>query len=174
MTAKEMLFLRAVVPAAQAAMKISGVPASVTIAQAILESGWGASSLATTANNYFGIKAEHLGDPGTYEEFPTAEYQNGQRVMIEAAFEKYPKPTDCFQDHAALLSQASRYAPAMAVKSDPDIFAQQLQDCGYSTNRPPLASAPPFYADVLHELMNEFDLTQYDVLSSPPNPVTTA
>ena len=169
MTAKDMLFLRSVVPAAQAAMTVSGVPASVTIAQAILESGWGASSLATTANNYFGIKAEHLANPDTYAEFPTAEYQNGQKIMILAKFEKYPTATDCFQDHAALLSQSQRYAPAMAVKNDAFAFAQQLQNCGYSTNRPPLASAPPFYADVLKELMNEFDLTQYDTQSSPPN-----
>ena len=163
MNAKEMLFLRQIVPAAQATMKVSGVPASVTIAQAILESGWGDSLLARQANNFFGIKAEHLGEPDSYEAFPTAEYQNGTRVMVEAEFEWFPTVTDCFEDHAGLLSQASRYAPAMAAKGNAIAFAHQLQICGYSTNRPPLAAKPPFYADELIQLIDEFDLEQYDV-----------
>lgn len=163
MNAKEMLFLSQVVPAAQAGAKASGVPASVTIAQAILESGWGTSSLTTEANNYFGIKAEHLADPSTYVKFETAEYVDGQRVMEPADFEKYVTAEDCFTDHAALLGASSRYAPAMALKNNAAAFAKQLQDCGYSTNRPPLAAKPPFYSDVLIGLMNEFDLEQYDV-----------
>lgn len=156
MTAKENTFLQSVVPAAQATMKVSGVPASVTVAQAILESGWGGSGLAGQANNYFGIKAEHLGDPESYCELPTAEYVNGARVMVDAKFEKYPTVTDCFEDHAALLSQARRYAPAMAAKGNAAQFAQQLQACGYSTS--------PTYAASLTALMDEFDLEQYDVV----------
>lgn len=140
-------------------MRVSGVPASVTVAQAILESGWGCSGLSEQANNYFGIKAEHIDDPETYCEFPTAEYVNGQRVTIDAKFEKYPTVTDCFEDHAALLSQAKRYAPAMAVKNNAAQFAQQLQACGYSTS--------PTYAASLTALINEFDLEQYDVQSTP-------
>jgi flagellum-specific peptidoglycan hydrolase FlgJ len=163
--ATECLFLREVVPAAISTMKVSGVPASITVAQAILESGWGDSSLAREANNYFGIKAEHLGAPESYEEFPTAEYANGQREMVEAEFEKFPTITDCFEDHAALLATAKRYAPAMAVKSNAVEFARQLQTCGYSSNRPPLAPGPKYYSDSLIELMNEFDLTQYDAAS---------
>ncbi len=57
MNAQQNAFLKMAVPGAQAAQKKWGVPASVTIAQAILESGWGASSLAKQANNFFGIKA---------------------------------------------------------------------------------------------------------------------
>ncbi len=153
MNAVECLFLRDVVPAAQSSQAQTGVPASITIAQAIIESGWGKSSLTVQANNYFGIKA-HLGDAGEYVEFPTAEYVNGQRVMVEAEFQKYGSATDCFEDHATLLSMASRYAPAMAVKSDAAQFAGQLQACGYSTS--------PTYAQSLMMLVNEFDLTQYD------------
>lgn len=159
MNAKEQAFLSSVVPAAQATMKVSGVPASVTVAQAILESGWGSSGLAEQANNYFGIKAEHLADAETYCEFPTAEYVNGQRVTIDAKFEKYPTVTDCFEDHAALLSQAKRYAPAMAVKSNAEQFAAELQACGYSTS--------PTYAAMLTTLIKEFDLEQYDAQLTP-------
>src|SRR5271156_1469909 len=86
----------AAVPAAQAAQRAFGVPASVTLAQWELESTWGTSKLATEANNFFGIKAEHLNDPSTYEEFPTAEYENGVRVMIQADFEKYPDVQSSF------------------------------------------------------------------------------
>ncbi len=155
MNARQMLFLRDCVPAAQSSMRLSGVPASITLAQAILESGWGTSGLTRLACNYFGIKAEHLADPETYVELPTTEYVNGERQMIEARFEKYPTAADCFADHAALLSKAARYAPAMAVNADPQAFAEQLEACGYSTS--------PTYASSLMELVKEFDLTQYDV-----------
>ena len=155
MNAAEMLFLRQVVPAAQASQRQSGVPVSITVAQAILESGWGKSTLTQQANNYFGIKAHHLGDPETYVEFQTAEYAKGQRVMVEAEFEKYPTALDCFEDHAELLSLAKRYGPAMAVKDDAAKFAVELQACGYSTS--------PTYAQGLMVLVNQFDLTQYDV-----------
>lgn len=155
MNAKQSLFLRSIVPAAQSSMRLSCVPASVTVAQAILESGWGCSELSEQANNYFGIKASHLGDPETYIQMPTAEYVNGVRVMQMADFEKYPTAADCFADHAALLSRAARYAPAMAVKADPLRFAGELQLCGYSTS--------PSYALQLEELIREFDLTQYDL-----------
>lgn len=158
MNAKEMLFLRDTVPAAQISMRLSGVPASITLAQAILESGWGCSALSSTAHNFFGIKATHMGDPETYVAMPTAEYVNGKRVTIEADFEKYPTAADCFADHAALLSQAERYKPAMAANADPLRFAAELQACGYSTS--------PTYAEQLEELVKEFDLTQYDVAAS--------
>jgi flagellum-specific peptidoglycan hydrolase FlgJ len=151
MTTIELLFLRQAVPAAQASMQATGVPASVTIAQAILESGWGQTGLATKANNLFGIKA--VGDEA-YMEFPTAEYENGYRVMIEADFASYPSWAASFTAHAQLLSTLPRYAPAMAVKSDPAEFCTQLEDCGYSTS--------PTYAELLLQLINEFDLTQYD------------
>jgi flagellum-specific peptidoglycan hydrolase FlgJ len=145
----------AVVPAAQAAMSQYGVPASVTLAQWELESGWGTSKLATEANNFFGIKAEHLNDPNTYEEFPTWEYENGQRVLVEADFERYPDAASSFADHGRLLSQATRYAPAMAVKDDPYAFANELQACGYSSS--------PDYGTSLGNIIRGANLTQYDL-----------
>src|ERR1017187_2057554 len=96
--------------------------------------GWGQSQLALQANNFFGIKAIHLNDHSTYMEFPTAEYENGQRVMVEANFMKYTDAAASFADHAHLLSVSYRYAPAMAVKNNPVQFAAQLQKCGYSTS----------------------------------------
>lgn len=168
MTAVEGEFLKMAVPAAQYCARTYGVPASITLAQAILESGWGKSRLAQECNNFFGIKASHNADPGTYQDFGTAEYEHGERVEIEAPFAKYSSTTMGFAAHARLLALSPRYRPAMAVRHDAAEFAQKLQDCGYSTNRPPLASRPPYYADELMQLVREFDLTQYDPEPEPP------
>lgn len=162
MNATELLYFRQAVPAAQAAMRATGVPASITLAQGALESGW-LTHMPAGSNNAFGIKASHLEDPSTYVEAMTHEFVRGQETTVTQPFEKYPTLNDCFVAHAELLSGAARYAPAMAVKSDPPKFATAIMTCGYSTNRPPLATNPPFYADVLMELVREFDLTQYDV-----------
>lgn len=160
MTAEQCEFLKTAVRAAQYAQRSYGVPASITIAQAILESGWGKSALATECNNFFGIKASNTLDPETYEQFPTHEYVNGQLVGILAAFRRYASPDLCFGAHARLLALADRYRPAMAVRGDPAAFARALQRCGYSTN--------PNYASLLTELVEEFDLTQYDLQPEPP------
>jgi flagellum-specific peptidoglycan hydrolase FlgJ len=152
-------FLKMVVPAAQAAQRKWNIPASVTIAQAILESsnqlGWGQSQLAREANNYFGIKAEHLAKPESYIELPTKEYVHGKIQVEEADFARYEDPAGSFEAHAKLLAVAERYRPAMAFANDPVAFAGQLQRCGYSTN--------PTYASGLTHLIGLYDLTQYDV-----------
>lgn len=159
MNAAEMLFLGDVAPAAMATMKATGIPASVTIAQAILESGWGNTRLAVLAHNYFGIKAAADAAPDAYMRFPTWEYDLGKRVMVDADFAKYASVEDCFTAHARLLSMAPRYAPCMAAKDDAAKFCEQLQACGYSTS--------PHYAEQLMELIGEFDLTQYDREPAP-------
>jgi flagellum-specific peptidoglycan hydrolase FlgJ len=162
MASKEQLdWLKQMAPAAQAADVKWGVPASVTLAQAILESAWGQSKLTRQANNYFGIKAEHLNVPNTYVEFPTMEYEFGEKKQVTAGFEKYPDAAACFVDHAQLLHDAPRYQPAMRAAKSPQAFAQMLKTCGYSTS--------PTYAPMLTALMNEFDLYQYDnPLPQPP------
>src|SRR5579883_1786705 len=153
-------FLQSVVPAAQSSQRVYGVPASITIAQAILESGWGQSALAKQCNNFFGIKAMAHAAPDSYEEFPTTEFVDGRRTSVMAAFSKFPSPGMCFAAHARLLALAPRYRAAMAVRNDVMDFARQLQRCGYSTN--------PDYAALLMSLVKEHDLTQYDVQPEPP------
>lgn len=170
MDQKQSDFLKLVAPAAIATMRVWGVPASVTIAQAILESsnnrGWGQSSLAVQANNYFGIKATDTVHPENYIARATIEYINGIEVPEMADFARYKTVEGSFQAHAMLLARADRYQPAMSVKSNPELFCNQLQSCGYSTNRPPLAKTPPFYADTLIFLIKHYDLSQYDI---PPS-----
>ena len=148
-------FIESISSAAKSAYDKYGVPASVTLAQAILESGWGQSSLVKEANNYFGIKKHGNLD---YMEFPTTEWVNGVQEHVKADFVKYPDATASFEDHASLLSSLPRYQPAMALNSDPVSFAKKLGPCGYSTN--------PNYGSVLVILMNEYNLTQYDTKTS--------
>jgi len=147
-------FLDVTAAAARDAAFQTGVPASVTVAQAILESDWGRSQLAQAANNYFGIKAtSSLGNDGLIW-LPTSEYDDsGQIYEIISAFRAYKSLTDSMTDHDRLLL-TSRYAPAMRVASDPKQFAQQLYAAGYSTD--------PAYADKLVSLMDRYDLYRLD------------
>lgn len=165
-------FLKMVVPAAQASQKLSEIPASITIAQAILESGWGQSALARQANNFFGIKAAAHLAPDQYAEFPTSEFVDGRRKAVMAAFAKYASPADSFAAHTRLIAGSARYQPAMAVAHNPGQFAYALQQCGYSTLQD--ARGNPIYAIRLLQLVGEFDLTQYDLPPTPEAPAAAA
>lgn len=162
MNAKESEFLKMAVPAAQYAQRSFGVLASVTVAQAILESGWGESALAQKANNYFGIKAYADVKPEEYVEMPTTEFVDGRRVREMAKFARYPSPTLGFGAHARLLALAPRYKPVMDAcrAGRAEEACVLLRSCGYSTN--------PDYAELLGELIGDFDLTQYDVPPGGP------
>jgi flagellum-specific peptidoglycan hydrolase FlgJ len=162
MNAQQNEFFQMAVPAALESQRATGVPASITLAQAILESGWGQTSLAKKAFNYFGIKAARHVAPGSYVEMPTHEVFNGHSVEEMADFARYASVEESFKAHALLLAQAPRYAPAMAVRTDAVKFAAAIQKCGYSTN--------PYYAQVLMRLVSEFDLTQYDQHPSDMDP----
>ncbi len=144
-------------PAAEDSREATGVPASVTLAQAILETGWGQGALAREDHNMFGMKCfgspgEHaLGcrDYGTFECSPA-----GGCFDVDATFRAYAGIADSYRDHGELLSGWSRYATAMEHKDDPDRFAREIHKAGYATD--------PQYADKLIELMENYDLYQYD------------
>jgi hypothetical protein len=152
---QQQAFLDSTAQAARAAALQTGVPASVTVAQAILESDWGRSLLAQDANNYFGIKAiGSLGSDGVVW-MPTSEYDSsGQLYQTISAFRAYKSLVDSMTDHDRLLQTASRYAPAMRVSNDPRQFAARLYEGGYSTD--------PAYADKLVALMDRYDLYRLD------------
>jgi Mannosyl-glycoprotein endo-beta-N-acetylglucosaminidase len=148
-------FLEAIAQAARTAAAQTGVPASVTVAQAILESDWGRSLLAQNANNYFGIKSMGgLGSDGVVW-MPTSEYDDqGQEYQTVSAFRAYRSLADSLIDHDLLLQTASRYAPAMRASNDPRQFARLLSQAGYSTD--------PAYSDKLVALMDSYDLYRLD------------
>jgi flagellum-specific peptidoglycan hydrolase FlgJ len=149
-----------VVPAAQKMQAKAAIPASITIAQAILESGWGQSQLALEANNYFGIKADYR-NLNPYVEFPTHEWMLGKEHVVMAHFARYDSPLDSFEAHAMLIAHASRYQAAMQHCGNPVFFAVCLQDAGYSTSRD--QHGCPDYALRIVRLIDQFDLTQYDI-----------
>ena len=154
-SAQQQAFLEQAAQAARDGQALTGVPASVTTAQAILESDWGRSLLAISANNYFGIKAMGtLGSDGVVW-MPTSEYDDsGNLYQIISAFRAYKSLTDSLTDHDLLLSTSSRYASAMKAARDPKAFAALLASDGYSTD--------PAYADKLIAIMDRYNLYQLD------------
>jgi flagellar protein FlgJ len=145
-------FISAVAPAAQQCMRQSKVFASVTLAQAILESGWGSSGLAQKGFNLFGIKAIG-GWTGPTISMPTREVVNGQSITVQAAFRKYPNWLGSIQDHAAFLTGNPRYAAAFKAANG-EAFATAIAAAGYATD--------PNYANSLIALMRQHNLAQYD------------
>jgi flagellar protein FlgJ len=148
-------FMAAAVQAARRGAAATGVPASVSVAQAILESDWGRSTLAQGANNYFGMKAMGtLGNDGVVW-MPTSEYDDaGKLYQTTSAFRAYKSLTDSLADHDRLLSTLSRYATAMRSADDPKAFASAIAKAGYSTD--------PAYADKLVALMDKYNLYSLD------------
>src|SRR4051812_26054899 len=129
-------FIAAAVAPAQQGYREFAVPASVTIAQSIIESGWGRSSLTRNDRNYFGIKC-FSNDPGpiangchtysTYECEPTC-------APTYASFRTYATITDSFRDHGRFLTTNSRYRPAFNYTHDADQFLYQIWKAGYATS----------------------------------------
>jgi len=154
-----MAWLRSMVASAQVTERKYGVLASVTLAQCILESGWGKSQLARRCNNYFGIKALP-GEP--YEQFTTREVVAGRSVNELARFAKYPSAIESFEAHARLLS--THYPAAMRYGSDPRAFCLALEQEGYATE--------PEYSALLYRLIEQLDLVQYDAVPEPDGPAS--
>lgn len=129
----------------------TGVPASVTMAQAILESGWGKSGLSTQANNFFGIKGK---GPAGSVTMRTREVFNGQSTYINAPFRKYNSPAESFADHGKFFTQNKRYSTAMQHTNDAHRFAREIAKAGYATD--------PKYASMLSGLINKHGLERFD------------
>jgi flagellar protein FlgJ len=128
-----------------------GVPASITLAQAAIESGW---AQYAPGNNFFGIKAD-ANYNGPYFAADTTEYQNGAYQHITAKFRKYSSPQGSFNDHAAFLKSNSRYKNLFALNIlDFQGWAKGLQADGYATD--------PAYSQKIISMINLYNLTQYD------------
>ena len=136
--------------------------ASVMMAQAILESGWGASTLTTTANNMFGIKGSYNGQYVTMDTYE--DDGSGNYYLISAKFRKYPSLKESFEDNAYVLCNTSfssgNYYYSGAWKSNTTSYTQAtawLQG-RYATDTS--------YASKLNNLISTYNLTQYDTGSS--------
>lgn len=135
------------VKAAQVSQKATGIPSSVTLAQFILESGWG---IHMPGNNPFGIKAV----PGqNFTTKRTREVIHGQEIFIDAKFAAFDTLADAFIAHGRLLAGNPRYAEARKYENSPDAFADHLTGI-YATD--------PNYGTLLKRLIDGHNLTQYD------------
>jgi flagellum-specific peptidoglycan hydrolase FlgJ len=153
-SAAEQAFINEVAPGALAAQQQYGIPAAVTIAQAIDESGWGRSQLAAQDNNLFGIKG--AGPAGSVVR-PTQEYENGQFVTVNAQFRVYRNVAQSITDHGLLLATGSSYRQAMADRRSPDAFANALTGV-YATD--------PNYGTNLITIMRQYNLYRFDAATS--------
>lgn len=128
-------------------MRKYGIPASITLAQGIHESGSGSSYLAVIANNHFGIKA-YRGWDGPVE-MCDDDTKN-------EPFCKFGSVLEGYEYHSTFLKSNSRYAPLFKLKNtDYEGWAEGLHKCGYATN--------PKYAKILIRLIEENHLDAYDV-----------
>jgi len=145
-------FIAAMSAPAQAAQAKTRVPASFTVAEAALESGWGHSRLAVDAFNLFGVKA----DPAWLGErisMDTREWTSDRGwIMVPAYWRKYRDFEACLEDHDDFLSHP-RYAHCFDATNGED-FARAVQAAGYATD--------PEYADKLISIMRAHDLSALD------------
>jgi LysM repeat protein len=131
---------------AVAEMERSGIPASITLGQGILESGSGNSRLAREANNHFGIKchSDWDGDKIYHDDDASQE-----------CFRKYKSAYESFKDHSVFLRKYSRYAFLFDLETtDYKGWAKGLKKAGYATN--------PQYADILIGLIERYELYVFD------------
>ena len=134
-----------------------GILPSITIAQAILESGWGESELATEHNNLFGIKADNRWD-GAVATIATKENYDD---VIEANFRKYDNILQSIEDHGEFLYGNSRYRENGLFDGKEYISqAQALENAGYSTAEN--ESGEKIYADKLIDVIQRYNLMIFD------------
>jgi len=128
-------------------MRRTGIPASITLAQGMIESDYGRSRLATEANNHFGIKCHNNWNGATIK------HHDDKR---NECFRKYPKPEESYYDHSDFLTSASRYSSLFELnETDYKAWAKGLKKAGYATN--------PDYANMLIRKIEEYELWRYDL-----------
>lgn len=131
---------------AQEEMRLYGVPASIKLAQGILESGSGNGNLAKRSNNHFGIKCNGWQGEKVYHDDDEA----------QECFRKYSDASFSFRDHSLFLSERSRYQFLFDYNShDYTAWAKGLKRAGYATD--------PRYPNKLISLIERYNLDQYDV-----------
>lgn len=127
-------------------MQLHGVPASIALAQAILESGAGTGNLSQRANNHFGIKChkDWVGDSVKHDD-----------DALQECFRKYNTVLDSYEDYAAFLRGRKWYEPLFKLQKDDYVgWANGLKKAGYATD--------PKYPSKLIGLIERYQLQKYD------------
>ncbi|PQF08069.1 N-acetylmuramoyl-L-alanine amidase [Enterococcus faecium] len=148
-------FIERLVPHAQELQDGYGVLPSIILGQAILESNWGKSTLASKYNNLFGIKA--YGDQKKVS-LETKEFVNEEWITIQGDFKVYDSWEQSMDDHTQLFVQGVDWNPALYEKvitaTNYQEAAQALQEAGYATD--------PGYAQKIIQVIETYQLNQYD------------
>jgi len=142
-------FIGMLAQAAQDCQRKTGIPASITLAQAALESSWGARAIG---NNLFGIKADKSWTGPTIT-FGTHEHLNGEDVAMPDRFRAYPDWLASMVDHAQFLLKNPRYAKCFKETTGTG-WARALQAAGYATD--------PDYSAKLQSIIRDRNLAFYD------------
>lgn len=126
-------------------MKLYKIPASITLAQGILESGAGRGTLSQRANNHFGIKCHDWDGDKVYHDDDKS----------QECFRKYNDPKFSYRDHSLFLSTRRRYADLFELDMDDyEGWAKGLRSAGYATDR--------MYPKKLIDLIERYNLDKYD------------
>lgn len=136
-------------------MARSGIPASIKLAQAIVESNSGRSLLASRANNHFGIKCKSWWEGACY--YYTDDDRDQRGNLIPSCFRRYSSPFESYTDHTSFLQSSERYASLFSfLPADYRGWAEGLSKCGYATD--------PDYARKLIHTIEKYRLHQFDVM----------
>lgn len=149
-------FLTIIKPVVIADMKKTGILASLTAAQAFIESAKGNSGLTAKANNLFGIKGEYNGQ---FVTMLTTEYIGGIPQKVQAKFRRYPSWQESINDHSGLFLRSSRYANLRGCK-DYKQACRNVQADGYATS--------PTYAQTLIKTIETYQLYTWDGVEAKP------
>ena len=129
-------------------MERTGIPASIKMAQAILETNSGKSVLARRANNHFGLKCKSYWTGPRY--FYTDDDRDAAGNLVPSCFRMYDSVEDSFKDHSDFLVGSERYASLFETPMSSEEWAKGLQKCGYATN--------PEYSERLIKTIEKYDL----------------
>lgn len=138
-------------------MKRSGILASLTAAQAYIESGAGGSKLSQEHNNLFGMKGTYKGQSVMMN---TKEFVGGKYITVKAAFRKYPSWSASIQDHSDLFLRLDRYKNLRG-ELDYKAACEKVQKDGYATS--------PTYSQVLIKTIEQFNLQSWDAEAAFPD-----
>ncbi len=148
-------FIQEILPYAKANQAAYGVLPSIIIGQAILESNWGLSQLASEYNNLFGIKAYGHSEKVTLD---TQEYVDGQWIVIQGDFRVYHSWEASIEDHTKLFLNGVDWDPhkyaGVLTATNYQEAAHALQAAGYATD--------PSYANKIVHVIETYQLNQYD------------
>ncbi len=145
---------------AQKEMQVHRIPASITLAQAILESNYGTSPLALQANNHFGIKADQNWSETDRFCLYSNEWIAATKKMkaILSCFRRYQNVAECYDNHSRFLVKKARYQPLFDLAiTDYKQWAEGLRKAGYATD--------PQYSNKLIAVIEKYNLATFDKIT---------